>query len=79
MLNTAAPEIDSALARASDELRLPVYYRDCVRPLLSMSMEQWPSCCGGHCEPCMQLLVAVARRVHEHLNRDVGAELQRRT
>jgi hypothetical protein len=75
MVNKAAPEIDRALARASDELRLPVHYRDCVRPLLAMSIDQWPSCCGGNCEPCTQLLVAVARRVHEYLSIDVGAVL----
>jgi hypothetical protein len=56
-------EIDVALATASDELGLQTYYRDCVRPLLTMPEEQWPSCCGGTCEPCNQLLVRVVERV----------------
>jgi hypothetical protein len=55
--------IDAALVRASDELGLQTYYRDCVRPLLTMPEEQWPSCCGSTCEPCNQLLVNVASRV----------------
>ena len=29
-----------ALARASDELRLADYYRDCVRPLFNMPQTQ---------------------------------------
>jgi hypothetical protein len=55
--------IDAALEKASDELGLASYYRDCVRPLLAQPREQWPSCCGGHCEPCAQILVLVADRV----------------
>ncbi len=57
------PKLDAALARASDEMGLADYYRDCVRPLLRQPREQWPSCCGGNCEPCSQLLVRVAERV----------------
>jgi hypothetical protein len=56
-------ELDEALAQASDEVGLQDYYRDMVRPLLRMPREQWPSCCGGGCEPCAQTLVAVAERV----------------
>ena len=55
--------MDAALAKASDELGLASYYRDCVRPLLAQPREQWPTCCGGNCEPCSQLLVLVADRV----------------
>lgn len=54
--------VDSALEQASDELGLASYYRDCVRPLLEQPREQWPTCCGGTCEPCSQLLVRVADR-----------------
>ena len=56
-------ELDAALAAAGDELGLADYYRDCVRPLLKQPREQWPTCCGGSCEPCSQLLVLVAERV----------------
>jgi hypothetical protein len=56
-------KVDAALARASDELGLESYYRDCVRPLLTQPREQWPTCCGGTCEPCSQILVLVADRV----------------
>jgi hypothetical protein len=55
--------IDGALAKASDEAGLQTYYRDCVRPLLTMPREQWPTCCGGGCEPCNQQLVLIADRV----------------
>ena len=55
--------LDAALEKASDELGLASYYRDCVRPLLAQPREQWPTCCGGNCEPCSQLLVRVADRV----------------
>lgn len=54
--------VDRALAEASDEYGLEDYYRDCVRPLLVQPEEQWPSCCGGGCDPCTQVLVAVAKR-----------------
>ena len=59
--------VETALAQASEELGLQSYYRDMVRPLLRMPREQWPSCCGGGCEPCAQTLVAVAARVLELL------------
>lgn len=55
--------LDAALGQASEELGLASYYRDCVRPLLDQPREQWPTCCGGSCEPCSQLLVLVADRV----------------
>jgi hypothetical protein len=60
-------DLETALAQASEELGLQSYYRDMVRPLLRMPREQWPGCCGGGCEPCAQLLVAVADRVLELL------------
>ena len=56
-------DLDTALTQACQELGLQDYYRDMVRPLLRMPPEQWPSCCGGGCEPCAQTLVAVAERV----------------
>ena len=59
----AKAALDAALAKASDELGLETYYRDCVRPLLGQPREQWPTCCGGTCEPCSQILVLVADRV----------------
>jgi len=55
-------ELDVALKQASEEIGLQEYYRDMVRPLLRMPRTQWPSCCGGGCEPCAQTLVAVAER-----------------
>lgn len=60
---TTRAALDAALAKASDELGLESYYRDCVRPLLNQPREQWPTCCGGTCEPCSQILVLVADRV----------------
>jgi hypothetical protein len=57
------PEFEVALTTASDEHKLPVYYRDCVRPLLSMPRSQWPRCCGRGCDPCAETLVSVADRV----------------
>ena len=57
------PGFEEALARASDELRLAEWYRDCVRPLFNMPRAQWPRCCGRGCEPCADQLVEVAERV----------------
>jgi hypothetical protein len=61
------PELEAALAAASDEFGLAEYYRDCVRPILGTTRDRWPRCCGGNCEPCAQTLCAVAGRVHERL------------
>lgn len=55
-------ELDAALQQASDEHGLQSYYRDCVRPLLRDPEGGWPRCCGGGCEPCNQVLCAVAAR-----------------
>jgi hypothetical protein len=69
-IDKTAPEFAVALAQASKELGLQDYYRDCVRPLLSMPTMQWPTCCGAGCEPCSQILIAVAIRVCELLSVD---------
>lgn len=61
--------VDAALAQAADDFRLASYYRDNVRPLLRQPREQWPTCCGGTCEPCNQTLVLVADRVLALLGR----------
>jgi hypothetical protein len=61
------PEIEAALAEASEAFGLADYYRDCVRPILGTPRARWPRCCGGGCEPCAETLNAVARRVHELL------------
>jgi hypothetical protein len=68
-----SPAFAAALSQASNEVGLQDYYRDCVRPLLSMPVAQWPSCCGSRCEPCAQTLVAVAERVCELLRIDPQA------
>jgi hypothetical protein len=70
MIDKTTPQFTAALAQASRELGLQDYYKDCVRPLLSMPITQWPSCCGGGCEPCAQMLIAVATRVCELLEVD---------
>ena len=62
------PALEEALARASDEVGLASYYRDCVRPLLGVGPARWPRCCGGNCEPCAQTLISVAERVHQMLD-----------
>jgi hypothetical protein len=59
----AGPEFAAALAQASEEAGLQDYYQDCVRPLFSMPISQWPTCCGGGCQPCSQTLIAVAERM----------------
>ncbi len=56
-------QLEAALTRASDELELQTWYRDCVRPLLRMPEAQWPRCCGRGCEPCAETLKSVATRV----------------
>ncbi|HMN45795.1 MAG TPA: hypothetical protein PKE27_14550 [Povalibacter sp.] len=65
---TRLPGFAAALDRAIEEIGLQEYYRSTVRPLFGIPRSQWPMCCGGGCEPCAQLLVAVADRVYELLN-----------
>jgi len=67
MISTGTPQFAAALEQASDEAGLQDYYRSSVRPLLTMPRSQWPTCCGGGCEPCAQTLIAVADRVCELL------------
>jgi hypothetical protein len=57
--------LEAALIRASEELKLPSYYRSSVRPLLRDPEGRWPVCCGGGCEPCAQTLIRVAARTLE--------------
>lgn len=64
-------DFNAALRQAGAELGLADYYQPCVRPLFAMPVQQWPMCCGGRCEPCAQLLVAVAQRVGELLHLDM--------
>jgi hypothetical protein len=70
LVNLDSPEFALALQRAGEELGLADYYRPCVRPLFTMPSTQWPLCCAGSCEPCAQLLVAVAERVCNLLGLD---------
>jgi len=72
MLTPRTPAFEAALEQASDEQRLPHYYRDCVRPLLNMPRTQWPRCCGRGCDPCAETLVAVADRVCGLLGEEPG-------
>ncbi len=58
-----ASERDGVLFQAARECGLAECYIDCVRPLLREGPR--PRCCGGGCEPCVQLLEAVAERVLE--------------
>lgn len=59
------PAFEGALTQACEEMGLQEWYRSCVKPLLNQPREQWPTCCGGVCEPCNQRLVMVAERVQE--------------
>jgi hypothetical protein len=69
-IDTKSAAFQAALNQASDELGLQDYYRSCVRPLFSLPVNHWPSCCGARCEPCMQVVVAVAYRVCDLLKVD---------
>ena len=71
MIDKTTPEFAATLEQASRELGLQPYYADCVRPLLSMPISQWPTCCGGGCEPCSQILIAVAQRMCEMMKVDL--------
>jgi hypothetical protein len=62
-IDTRSSAFETALHQASDEHGLQDYYRSCVRPLFSLPVTHWPTCCGGGCEPCMQVVVAVASRI----------------
>jgi hypothetical protein len=64
------PELEAALHTASEAHDLPIYYRDCVRPLLGAPMSRWPQCCGRGCEPCAATLVAVAGTIYDLLGLD---------
>ena len=64
-LSTRPLSLDDALQKASEELGLEPWYRDCVRPLFRDGPNSYPRCCGGGCEPCSQLLVNVAERTRE--------------
>lgn len=66
-MGEVSDDLTRVLDEASDEFELQSYYRDLVRPILNLPREQWPTCCAGHCEPCAQILVAVAGRVQELL------------
>jgi hypothetical protein len=62
-IDPRSPEVDIALKQAAQECGLQDYYRDCVRPLLTMPVTQWPTCCGSNCQPCSLLLVLAATRI----------------
>ena len=68
LVDLESEQFASALTKAGEEIGLADYYRSCVRPLFRMPTTQWPSCCGGGCDPCAQQLVALADRICELLN-----------
>lgn len=59
-----------AIEEASEELGLASWYRSCVGPLLHLHEDRFPSCCGGQCEPCNQVLTDVALRARRILGID---------
>jgi hypothetical protein len=72
MIDSYSAEFIAALRQAGTELGLADYYQPCVRPLFHMPVQQWPMCCGGGCQPCAQILIAVAYRTAELLQIDVS-------
>ncbi len=66
--------LDAALAQAARECGLQNYYIDIVRPLLRLDRPQWPSCCGGGCEPCMSTVRAVADRTLQLIARATAGQ-----
>jgi len=62
-----AEDVEQALAEAAAEYGLQAHYIPCVRPLLEMPEQQWPTCCGGGCEPCSTILCGVAARTKDLL------------
>ena len=59
-----------AIDEASEELGLASWYRSCVGPLLHLHEDRFPSCCGGQCEPCNQVLGEVALLARRRLGID---------
>lgn len=70
------PRVDAALEQASEEFGLETWYRDCVRPLIRSGRNGYPRCCGGSCEPCSQILIAVADRTLEILGVEKVGEVE---
>jgi hypothetical protein len=65
----SSEDFERALTEASDAVGLPVYYRDCVRPIVKAPRERWPRCCNSDCEPCNRTLCEVAERMIVALGR----------
>lgn len=63
----ARARMRSAIAEASEEVGLDVWYRACVEPLMSLEPSGYPRCCGSGCEPCSETLIEVAVRAKRRL------------
>lgn len=66
-MTTELDRVREAVEAASEEHGLASWYRSCALPLVTMDEARYPSCCGGDCEPCNELLVSVAIRARELL------------
>lgn len=66
-MKTEHERIRDAVEMASEEHGLASWYRSCAVPLVTLDPARYPSCCGGECEPCNELLVSVALRARELL------------
>lgn len=75
MLDVKEAGVQAALRRACEEAGLPDSLRGCVYPLLRDAEGEWPTCCGGGCQPCASTLVDVAARTLELLGRPRRAPL----
>jgi len=46
-------QVDTAVMQALEEVDLPPSYRITIRSLVRSRAQNWRSCCGGSCNPCI--------------------------
>jgi hypothetical protein len=56
-------ELEAVVREVCDEQDLPERRRDEIRSLVEGPVADWPACCGGSCEPCVETSKQLAREV----------------
>jgi hypothetical protein len=58
-----AAELEQLLQDVCNEQGVPERRHDELRMLLQQPSSEWPACCRGSCEPCVDEQTAIAREV----------------
>ena len=66
-LNYSDEQVDAVVSRILEEVGLPRTYRVSIRSLVRSRAQNWRTCCGGTCNPCIGKIEEAVDRTRQIL------------